>query len=365
MLRLPRISGDARLEWTLPASVLTDDWERGATRTFDIQVIPDEDAFAADDAHLLNLGTGGEPGRAQGRDVDSRNDDYGSLTGYPYPNNDWSRAIVARPGDGDSMYGKMLTRPWTRGTTLFDTASMEFSAAASEIGIGAEAGFDTVAVNTQVRTHLLLAPRPMKPKPGMSLTVDDQWLPGEQRWEGDLKVTQGDVTLTQGVDYDVQWTASGEPSKAPQSGCLQVADGWTDGLPTDGDTSVRGLRVILHDTDAVALETDAQSIDVSFVVCIAKSVGNDDASGDHRVNDWMTMRWTRNDDASMTGCSPNGVWVTTPQVGVTGVADLPPIVWHARVSNRATGVIQVTAGFTVITPTRCSAGPNHRIRHSL
>ena len=25
--------------------------------------------------------------------MDSRNDDYGSLTGYPYPNNDWSRAI--------------------------------------------------------------------------------------------------------------------------------------------------------------------------------------------------------------------------------------------------------------------------------
>ena len=97
MLRLPRISGDARLEWTLPASVLTDDWERGATRTFDIQVIQDEDAFAADDAHLLNLGTGGEPGRAQGRDVDSRNDDYGSLTGYPYPNNDWSRAIPGAP----------------------------------------------------------------------------------------------------------------------------------------------------------------------------------------------------------------------------------------------------------------------------
>ena len=97
MLRLPRISGDARLEWTLPASVLTDDWERGETRTFDIQVIPDEDAFAADDAHLLNLGMGGEPGRAQGRDVDSRNDDYGSLTGYPYPNNDWSRAIPGTP----------------------------------------------------------------------------------------------------------------------------------------------------------------------------------------------------------------------------------------------------------------------------
>lgn len=184
MLRLPRISGDARLEWTLPASVLTDDWERDATRTFDIQVIPDEDAFAADDAHLLNLGTGGEPGRAQGRDVDSRNDDYGSLTGYPYPNNDWSRA------------------------------------------------------------------------------------------------------------------------------------------------SVRGLRVILHDTDAVRLETDAQSVDVSFVVRIAKSVGNDDASGDHRVNDWMTMRWTRNDDASMTGCSPNGVWVTSPRdpytaLGLSVVATSP------------------------------------------
>lgn len=251
------------------------------------------------------------------------------------------------------------------------------------------------------------------------------------------------MTLTQGVDYDVQWTASGEPSEAPQSGCLQVDDGWTDGLPADGDASVRGLRVILHDTDAVRLETDAQSIDASFVVRITKSVEDDAASGDREVNDWMTMQWTRNDDASMTGCSPNGVWVTsprdpytalglsviatspqgetreeevmpadtltytltpsgrdvmlsgtaitpeiriplpqgladpvldsdqwtmevqdgaggkelvfrpasadgktTPQVGLTGVADLPPIVWHARVGNRATGVIQVTAGFT-------------------
>ncbi|KFI82620.1 hypothetical protein BPULL_2008 [Bifidobacterium pullorum] len=261
------------------------------------------------------------------------------------------------------MSGKLITRPWTRGTTLFDTASMEFAAAASQIDINAEPGFDAVAVNTQIRTHLMLAPRQLKPKAGMSLTADDLWLPGEQRWEGDLQVTQGDVTLSQGVDYDIQWTASGEPSQAPQDGgCLQVADGWTDGLPADGDAGVRGIRVILHDTDAVDLDADAPRIGASFVVRITKSVEDDAASGDREVNDWMTMRWTRNDDASMTGCSPNGVWVTSPrdphtalgmsvtavspQVGLTGVADLPPIVWHARVSNRATGVIQVTAGFT-------------------
>ena len=135
MLRLPRISGDARLEWTLPASALTDDWERGATRTFDIQVIPDEDAFAA-----------------------------------------------------------------------------------SQIDINAEPGFDAVAVNTQIRTHLMLAPRQLKPK-----------VPGEQRWEGDLQVTQGDVTLSQGVDYDIQWTASGEPSQAPRTAaaCRSLTDGPT------------------------------------------------------------------------------------------------------------------------------------------
>lgn len=146
MLRLPRISGDARLEWTLPASALTDDWERGATRTFDIQVIPDEDAFAA-----------------------------------------------------------------------------------SQIDINAEPGFDAVAVNTQIRTHLMLAPRQLKPKAGMSLTADDLWLPGEQRWEGDLQVTQGDVTLSQGVDYDIQWTASGEPSQAPRTAaaCRSLTDGPT------------------------------------------------------------------------------------------------------------------------------------------
>ncbi|WP_419004199.1 hypothetical protein [Bifidobacterium pullorum] len=191
---------------------------------------------------------------------------------------------------------------------------MEFVAAASQIDINAEPGFDAVAVNTQIRTHLMLAPRQLKPKAGMSLTADDLWLPGEQRWEGDLQVTQGDVTLGQGVDYDIQWTASGEPSQAPQDGgCLQVADGWTDGLPADGDAGVRGIRVILHDTDAVDLDADAPRIDASFVVRITKSVEDDAASGDREVNDWMTMQWTRNDDASMTGCSPNGVWVTSPR----------------------------------------------------
>ncbi len=63
------------------------------------------------------------------------------------------------PGDGDSMSGKLIARPWTRGTTLFDSASMEFAAAASQIDNNAEPGFDAVAVNTQIRTHLMLAPR--------------------------------------------------------------------------------------------------------------------------------------------------------------------------------------------------------------
>ena len=61
--------------------------------------------------------------------------------------------------------------------------------------------------------------------------------------------------------------------------------------------------MILHDTDAVDLDADAPRIDASFVVRITKSVEDDAASGDREVNDWMTMQWTRNDDASMTGCS--------------------------------------------------------------
>ena len=247
MLRLPRISGDARLEWTLPASVLTDDWERGATRTFDIQVIPDEDAFAADDAHLLNLGTGGEPGRAQGRDVDSRNDDYGSLTGYPYPNNDWSRAIVVRPGDGDSMSGKLITRPWTRGTTLFDTASMEFAAAVSPQGEPREE--EVMPVDTLTYT--------------LTPSVRDVMLSGTAITpEIRIPLPQG---LTEPVLDSGQWT-------------IEMQDG------------AGGKELVFRP-----------------------------ASADGK---------------------------TTPQVGLTGVADLPPIVWHARVGNRATGVIQVTAGFT-------------------
>ena len=39
---------------------------------------------------------------------------------------------------------------------------MEFAAAASQIDINAEPGFDAVAVNTQIRTHLMLAPPPVE-----------------------------------------------------------------------------------------------------------------------------------------------------------------------------------------------------------
>ena len=60
----------------------------------------------------------------------------------------------------------------------------------------------------------------------MSLTADDLWLPGEQRWEGDLQVTQGDVTLSQGVDYDPPQSNRLRPHRTAAA-CRSMTDGTT------------------------------------------------------------------------------------------------------------------------------------------
>lgn len=73
--------------------------KEGDVKYYDVHLVPDETVFSVKDDNgdaLLNMGKGGEPGWNIGRDKSTYNKDTGARVGYPYANNDWSRAIIQR-----------------------------------------------------------------------------------------------------------------------------------------------------------------------------------------------------------------------------------------------------------------------------
>ena len=234
-IRLEDRSGDVKLEWSIPASSLAGVKEGGDTY-YDIQVIPDEGSFATGEGVdiMQNMGDGGEPGRGLGRNTASSQDSAGAVDGYPYPNNDWSRAIITRPNgdtEGNIRYTKIVERPYTPGRTIFDEESVTFDKASSSTS-----GFDAdVAAGTQLRTTVdatLLEPDILEN--GDTVIVMEQWDSSEQKYDGGFTVGRRGETIPSGL-YKVQWA-----EQAPDD------DGaWHDGVPSTADNP-SAIRMVLQ-----------------------------------------------------------------------------------------------------------------------
>lgn len=187
-------------------------------KEFNIQLIPDENIFQTGD--LKNLGTGGEPGRNQARDVTTEDSTTGSKAGYPFPNNDWSRAVIDRgPGPGDGRFGKRIQLPYTKGATIFDEGNVYFDKASSirTVTTSPSDGLDQVAQGAQSRNrpHLILRKNNGKPAWWGDTTqaeyMGDVWNPLEQQWDGNISmqldyVENGQtktLDLKEGREYEV------------------------------------------------------------------------------------------------------------------------------------------------------------------
>lgn len=279
--------------------------KEGDVKYYDVHLVPDETVFSVKDDNgdaLLNMGKGGEPGWNIGRDKSTYNKDTGARVGYPYANNDWSRAIIQRlkpTPAGIPLFGKGLQRPNTASKTMFDKENLTFDAAEGKADIYhyySDGSGDTVSRGTQVKTILeMYAANVTADKlKNTTPTMQDEWDNTRMRWDGSLEVTQDGAPVS---DYKVQWADS--------------KDNWHDGEPSDTDApNVKKIRVTFN-PDTLTLGKGAPNVQVTFNTLAIADV----SKGNVEALDTLTAWLTEDDKASVT----NWVWIAKPVDPTTSI----------------------------------------------
>lgn len=298
---------DTSISYRIPAGTdALKNMKEGDVKYYDVHLVPDETVFSVKDDNgnaLLNMGKGGEPGWNIGRDKSTYNKDTGARVGYPYANNDWSRAIIQRlkptPAGKIPLFGKGLQRPNTASKTMFDKENLTFDAAEGKADIYhyySDGSGDTVSRGTQVKTILeMYAANVTADKlKNTTPTMQDEWDNTRMRWDGSLEVTQNGAPVS---DYKVQWADS--------------KDNWHDGEPSDTDApNVKKIRVTFN-PDTLTLGKGAPNVQVTFNTLAIVDV----SKGNVEALDTLTARLTEDDKASVT----NWVWIAKPVDPTTSI----------------------------------------------
>ncbi|KAA8818333.1 hypothetical protein CSQ85_09230 [Bifidobacterium rousetti] len=306
MLRLEHLTGDQTLDWSMPATAVKD-MQPGSQRVWDIQITPDKGSFASTGADALqNMGDGTEPGMNQPRDQSTASTDTGSLAGYPYANNDWTRGIVNRPdGVPGYIYWKELARPYTPGKTLFDPESLDFQTSTSNQTVyhndtDTVAGASNNKPGAQVRTTLgMRASNITGLTAGQHPVMQDNWDPKEQHWDGDLTVTQDGQPLTMGEDYTVLYTHD-DPTSTTAA--------WHDGIPDPTDTETRGVRIVFNQNAHVTYGPGAGDVRAVFLMRVIADTSN----GNVKVDDRMHADITTSPTGKVGFVRSDYVWAIPP-----------------------------------------------------
>lgn len=297
----------ATISYRIPAGTdALKNMKEGDVKYYDVHLVPDETVFSVKDDNgdaLLNMGKGGEPGWNIGRDKSTYNKDTGARVGYPYANNDWSRAIIQRlkptPAGKIPLFGKGLQRPNTASKTMFDKENLTFDAAEGKADIYhyySDGSGDTVSRGTQVKTILeMYAANVTADKlKNTTPTMQDEWDNTRMRWDGSLEVTQNGAPVS---DYKVQWADS--------------KDNWHDGEPSDTDApNVKKIRVTFN-LDTLTLGKGAPNVQVTFNTLAIADV----SKGNVEALDTLTAWLTEDDKASVT----NWVWIAKPVDPTTSI----------------------------------------------
>lgn len=297
----------ATISYRIPAGTdALKNMKEGDVKYYDVHLVPDETVFSVKDDNgnaLLNMGKGGEPGWNIGRDKSTYNKDTGARVGYPYANNDWSRAIIQRlkptPAGKIPLFGKGLQRPNTASKTMFDKENLTFDAAEGKADIYHyyfDGSGDTVSRGTQVKTILeMYAANVTADKlKNTTPTMQDEWDNTRMRWDGSLEVTQNGAPVS---DYKVQWADS--------------KDNWHDGEPSDTDApNVKKIRVTFN-PDTLTLGKGAPNVQVTFNTLAIADV----SKGNVEALDTLTAWLTEDDKASVT----NWVWIAKPVDPTTSI----------------------------------------------
>lgn len=284
------------LHWSIPTSTdALKNMQKGGILYYDIHLVPDKTIFSVkgdDNNALLNMGKGGEPGWNTGKDKSTYDKNTGARSGYPYANNDWSRAIIEYPTTPrGEIFNKTLIRPDTSNKTMFDEENIEFSKADSTTPVYHWYNEDdAVAQYTEITTRLtMLAQNVTKDEAkDTTPTMQDEWDSSKSLYEGNLKVLQGSSPLT---GYKLQWAETD-------------SDDWHDGEPAQQDMPKVGKIKVQFDPASITWGDNAPPV---FITFDTKTIAPP-TSGNKRCVDTMTA-WL---DPKSKGTMSDYVWVAQP-----------------------------------------------------
>ena len=346
-IRVENVEGNQRLDWTIPAIKGCDADAKddaacihdGEVKSYDVKLDVDETSFMAEGQDALrNMGDGHETGTGDNRDKSTSNTETGSIEGYPYPNNNTSRALVKRwtppvPHGNIYVFQKTLERPYSYGHTIFDDESLTFDKAGGRQTVThhtwTKDDSDKVAHGSVVRTTLtgtqtrdssctttndsVGANGQEHHRSGCSVTFWDSWDNTQQRYDGNLAATS-DTEGLETIPADwirTYWTETA----VPNSHMTADADGkavWHEGEPAGADRAkARTIKIVITPQNTATLSKG--SIEVGYDMLMTGQPK--EGTGNISAHDYMRGEyaawgdWTDSDYVTIVapGKASNGV----------------------------------------------------------
>lgn len=346
-IHVENASGSQRLEWTSPAikgcdtdaKDAADCIHDGEVKAYDVRLDVDETSFMAEGQDALkNMGDGHEPGTGSDRDKSTADGGTGSIEGYPYPNNNTSRALIKRwtpptPHGNIYVFQKTLERPYSYGHTIFDDESLTFDKAGGRQTVThhtwTKDDSDKVAHGSLV--HTILTGSQTKDssctttndsvdangqehhRSGCSVTFWDSWDNTQQQYAGNLTATSSmDGLETIPADWiRTYWTETA----VSNSHMTADADGkavWHEGEPAGADRAkARTIKIVITPQNTATLSKG--SIEVGYDMLMTGQPK--EGTGNISAHDYMRGEyaawgdWTDSDYVTIVapGKASNGV----------------------------------------------------------
>ncbi|MFT3942632.1 MAG: SdrD B-like domain-containing protein [Ancrocorticia sp.] len=235
VLTLPPMSGEQKLDFTLPTSI--NDWEHDRRELLMIHVMVDSTSFASED--FQNFMDGWQPGSDAGSSVKTSDiRGTGARAGYRVPNNDFGTWDIYQLAgqQGTPVFGKGIVRPWTSDATYWEPGRTSFDAGSEKSVRHLDPPSLFVTEGTELRVTLSADTTRFGVNTPTDFVLSDEWNPDEQVAVGPPVVSYGGRSVSAHV---VQWSRASHGNNTADP---DITDGWvTSNEPMPG---ARAMRVI-------------------------------------------------------------------------------------------------------------------------
>lgn len=304
--------GNAKLSYTLPNNAISG-LQDGQTVDYDIRLIVDENSFSTEG--FKNNGTGWQPGDDEDRDYNTFDKDLGSVKGYIYPNNDYSRLrLTKKPPVTGSIFTKRLYVPGDRQATVFENGN-KFWKDSKFDRYSPQKDPEKVSLGTEVRQELVTYSQNITAGVRNVVMVDTWDLSHQYVEKGtQIKVLDPKGETFDSSKYTVQWSTT-KDVKSDNASVKNINDnaGWvTEKIPSRSD--YKSVRIIFKDTMPTGTEANSGTY---TVVLPAKVKTNLPKTSAGLFGDYMTGDCTNCTGLGYIAMYLELVFPTTPSLEIT------------------------------------------------